>query len=800
MKTITTLGFLFLSGLTLVFSQICTSTDIVGSASNMYSIGLGESSAIAVNNDLNTVLFIHRNNDGLFGGHSGQLRYDISTNDGVSWTSNLGILNPLSVNGTNAARYPNVAIHNPVGNTIPNNAYLTYLAPTVAATWASHVSGVRKLDGTGNTENYNQASITNTLIPRSVCKGAPGIYWGIDLVNNGTTNLGYRILKGVWNSTVNDVIWSQNAQLTPPFNTAYDGTNHVSSFAIGFDPTGQKGWACMITHITQGTSSFSYYPVFYSTTNGGATWSSPTQVNIAQFPCVSSIITTGNVATVAFDMDLTVDMYGNPHAIMCIGNNPNTYSIFYTQTHHMYDITRENGFWNAIDLGNVTGQRNTFGVAPNTLSMDMAPQASRTDEGSKVFFSWSGSDIVFVPNSPNLFGAAYDVVTRNWTQTKDFTSCNPATNGKILFPKMAENVLDVTGGWELPVIYGESTSGTDVAVACNFNYLDSLKFTQADFILPQCVANITFSSGDTLNLCQGSSGVIVLSSSQNGLLWNTGSTSPILTVTTGGWYSVAIRSGCCTGRDSVFVNIIPTPVSAFTSSVNDFNVDFSDQSTGVTGTYTYDFGDGNTSSLQNPTHNYAAPGSYTVCLTVTSNGCVDSVCHVVNVTCTMPVINFSYTIGNGGLATFTNSTSPSADNYTWDFGDGSTSNLENPTHVYTASGNYTVCLQISDSCGNDTTCIGISVIANLSTQELFGANFTLSPNPTQNFVLVSAQNLADQIWNLQLVNGIGQEFWGKEISGTTIQETVPMENLASGIYFLRIQSEGRVMDYKLVKE
>jgi PKD repeat protein len=303
-----------------------------------------------------------------------------------------------------------------------------------------------------------------------------------------------------------------------------------------------------------------------------------------------------------------------------------------------------------------------------------------------------------------------------------------------------------------------------------------------------------------LNLCQGSSGVIVLSSSQNGLLWNTGSTSPILTVTTGGWYSVAVRSGCCTGRDSVFVNIIPTPVSAFTSSVNDFNVDFSDQSTGVTGTYTYDFGDGNTSSLQNPTHNYAAPGSYTVCLTVTSNGCVDSVCHVVNVTCTMPVINFSYTIGNGGLATFTNSTSPSADNYTWDFGDGSTSNLENPTHVYTASGNYTVCLQISDSCGNDTTCIGISVIANLSTQELFGANFTLSPNPTQNFVLVSAQNLADQIWNLQLVNGIGQEFWGKEISGTTIQETVPMENLASGIYFLRIQSEGRVMDYKLVKE
>ncbi|HEX2901742.1 MAG TPA: hypothetical protein VHS96_18670, partial [Bacteroidia bacterium] len=142
----------------------CPGNDAIGTSSNVFTQILTEANPIAVNNDINTIVFVHRNNATAFGGHSGQIRYDVSTNGGSTWSSDQGVLNPLSVNGTNGARYPNVGIYNPAGNTNPNNAYLGYYAATVAATWNGSVSGVRKFDGTGNTETYNQPTAVQTLI------------------------------------------------------------------------------------------------------------------------------------------------------------------------------------------------------------------------------------------------------------------------------------------------------------------------------------------------------------------------------------------------------------------------------------------------------------------------------------------------------------------------------------------------------------------------------------------------------------------------------------------------------------
>ncbi|MFA7273062.1 MAG: PKD domain-containing protein [Crocinitomicaceae bacterium] len=800
MKKMFTAGFLFLFSYTSGFSQICTGIDTLGSASNLYTIGITESSAIAVDNDLNTVVFIHRNDAGAFGGHSGNLRYDISTDNGLNWTNNIGPVNPASVNGLNGARYPNVGIYNPAGNTNPNNAYLAYCAATTqSVSWSSHVTGVRKLDGTGNTEHYNQALLSSTYIPRSMCKGVPGTFWAMDVIYNGAVNLGYRILKGVWNNGTNDVIWSENTSLTPPFSTAYDGSNHMADFAIGFDPSGQKGWACMITHITQGTSSYTYYPVFYKTVNGGITWSGPTQVNIAQFSCVNSILTAGNVPTVAFDVDLTVDVLGNPHALVCIGSNPSSYSIYFTQAHHMFDITQENGLWNAIDLGDVPGQRNTLGIAPNTLSMDMEPQVSRTDDGTKVFFTWSGSDLFPLANAPNLFGSAYDVVNRKWTTMKDFSSCNPLTNGNILFPKMAENVLDVPGGWELPVIYGQLTVPNDVAAVSNFVYLDSLKFEPSEFTLPQCSANVTFANSDTVHICQGSSASLIVSSTQQALVWSTGTTSPILTVNTGGWYYATIRTGCCIGKDSIFVVVDTLPIAGFAGLVNNLNVSFSDQTTYSPTSWNWDFDDGNTSTLQNPNHSYDFPGTYTVCLIV-DNGCSDTLCQTFTVSCTIPNANFTSLVGIGGSVDFTNTTAPVADSISWNFGDGNTSNINNPTHVYTSSGNYQVCLNIYDTCGTDSLCTSIFVDVFAYVEDILSGSFSVCPNPVDDILYVSGNHSVQGEWNMKLINGLGQIYWDKEIVINDIQEEIPTNNLAKGVYFLQMRSENQFVQYKVVKQ
>jgi hypothetical protein len=183
-----------------------------GSASNAFTNISNYTNPIAVDNSLNTIVFIHRNNASLFGGTSGNLRYDLSTDGGSTWTNNLGVLNPIQ---SNPARYPQVAIFNPAGNTVPSNSYLTYLAPALSGSlFSASVSGVRKLDGTGNTEHYNQVGAGELVIPRSMVEGAPGIFWAIDNYVSGSVYKGFRIYKGVMNGS-SDIAWSAHDTLTP---------------------------------------------------------------------------------------------------------------------------------------------------------------------------------------------------------------------------------------------------------------------------------------------------------------------------------------------------------------------------------------------------------------------------------------------------------------------------------------------------------------------------------------------------------------------------------------------------------
>lgn len=731
MKKLFSITIAFMGSVVWLNSQ-CAVTDALGSATNMFTIGITESHSIAVNNDINSVVFIHRNNASAFGGHSGQLRYDLSTNGGLSWTNNIGVLNPTSSNGTNGARYPNVSLFNPAGNTNPNNAYLVYHAPTLAVSYNGTVSGVKPLGGPISTENYNQPLLTQTSIPRSLCKGAPGTFWAIDNIFNGTQTTGFRILKGTWNGST-DVVWSLNHTITPAFNTAYSGAPQISDFNIAFDPTGQIGWVCILSHLIPGPAGYSFYPVFYKTTDGGNTWSSPDQVDIHQFSCVTNLIDPGNIPIVAFDMDLTVDVNGNPHAIMCIGNGNNAYAIFYTLAHHMFDITQEHGLWNAVDLGVVNAQRNTFGISPNTLIMDMEPQAARTDDGTKVFFTWTGSDPSPLPLSPNLFGCGYDAVTKTWAPMLSFTSCNVATNGRILFPKMAENVLNVAGGWELPVIYGQSTSGTDVGQVSNFRYLDSLLFTPADFTDPSCNTAITFSQPDTVFICEGQTSTLSVSSPHDQYLWSNNDTTNNITISSPGTYYATVRTNCCIGYDSIVVIVDSLPVANYTYTSGSLDVSFTETAIHED-TWLWNFGDGDTSTAQNPTHTYAAVGTYNICL-IASDACgTDTMCNTINVSCPLPSPAFNWTVSDLTVD-FTNTTAGGS--ASWDFGDGSPVTTQfSPSHTFDFPGDYIVCLQMNDSCGSNILCDTIQVSCAIPspgftyTNGLGGAvSFTNTTNP-----------------------------------------------------------------------
>lgn len=136
-------------------------------------------------------------------------------------------------------------------------------------------------------------------------------------------------------------------------------------------------------------------------------------------------------------------------------------------------------------------------------------------------------------------------------------------------------------------------------------------------------------------------------------------------------------------------------------------VNFTNLSTGPATGYSWDFGDGGSSTAVNPSHAYVAPGTYTVALTVSSAGCADSETKVGYITVGgAPTADFDANpiSGNAPLNVhFTDQSSGSPTAWSWDFGDGGSSVLQHPSHVYSEPGVYTVSLMATNSCGNDST-------------------------------------------------------------------------------------------------
>lgn len=154
------------------------------------------------------------------------------------------------------------------------------------------------------------------------------------------------------------------------------------------------------------------------------------------------------------------------------------------------------------------------------------------------------------------------------------------------------------------------------------------------------------------------------------------------------------------------------PVASFdgypTEVYSPMGVHFQDRSTGVPTSWSWDFGDGTGSTEASPMHVYAAPGVYTVSLTVGNALGSDShtITDFVTVDLLPPVAAFA-AAPTGGLAPVTvafvdQTLSGQPLTWSWDFGDGGTSTLQDPVHTYTTSGIYTVTLQATNAFGTDT--------------------------------------------------------------------------------------------------
>jgi PKD repeat protein len=128
--------------------------------------------------------------------------------------------------------------------------------------------------------------------------------------------------------------------------------------------------------------------------------------------------------------------------------------------------------------------------------------------------------------------------------------------------------------------------------------------------------------------------------------------------------------------------------------------------------YLWDFGDGNSSSNYAPTHTYSSNGLYNATLTVwDSMGCSDTQTQQVSISLAGgSVCDAEFTVSDSGGVYFFSALNPIAGaTYSWDFGDGNTSLLQNPTHTYSNPGAYVACLTLSASGCSDTKCDSIVI-------------------------------------------------------------------------------------------
>ncbi len=149
---------------------------------------------------------------------------------------------------------------------------------------------------------------------------------------------------------------------------------------------------------------------------------------------------------------------------------------------------------------------------------------------------------------------------------------------------------------------------------------------------------------------------------------------------------------------------------SFQNSENDLRVQFLDQSTGDPTEWLWDFGDGRTSSEQNPAHTFRSAGDYAVVLTASKAGSSASTSQIVLVGEIVDLVaNFDFINTESNLSvTFVNTSTGDPTSFTWDFGDGSTSREENPSHIFPAAGDYVVTLTVRR--GSETASISKIVV------------------------------------------------------------------------------------------
>jgi len=258
-------------------------------------------------------------------------------------------------------------------------------------------------------------------------------------------------------------------------------------------------------------------------------------------------------------------------------------------------------------------------------------------------------------------------------------------------------------------------SGTILCSYCDSIYVPPVN--------PPCQAHFTYiQSGTSISFNSGTS---QLPSSPVLYNWNFGNgatstqANPVFTYTTNGTYNVCLT---ITSTNSNCTDTYCQTITVGQSNVCNISFTFAQNPNGAyvfTPTFPttisnpqfhWNFGDGQTSTLQNPVHAYVNAGVYSVCLTISGSGITCTYCDSAYFNSTVNACNASFIYQTSGLTvTFSSPMVNTLANHYWSFGNGTSSTLANPTVTYTAPGTYNVCHHVWNNNCSDSICMTITV-------------------------------------------------------------------------------------------
>ena len=319
-----------------------------------------------------------------------------------------------------------------------------------------------------------------------------------------------------------------------------------------------------------------------------------------------------------------------------------------------------------------------------------------------------------------------------------------------------------------------STPQVDDTQAMQYYYGTAGPVPTAAFSISPNPANVN----QTVTFTDASTGVPPITSRA----WNFGdpasgvnntssATNPTHAFASAGNYTVSLTASNSNGASTpvthqVVVNGPPTAGFIFSpgSPTTGQSVSFTDTSTGSPAptSWSWNFDDlssggANTSASQNPSHIFAAPGTYNVSHTATNTVSTSApIVHaVIVVNPSPPTANFNFSpfspvTSQTVFFTDLSTGSPAPTSWAWTFGDSATSNQQNPSHAYTSTGTFTVTLIATNTAGPSTQASQQITVSSPGVGPTAGFTFfPSSPQPGQNvnFTDTSSGGPTGWTWN-----------------------------------------------------